>query len=60
MSSQDPEVVLLIGVYGSGKTSVAAEMADLLEQQDVPYAAIDLDWLVWANIEDGTGRRVNG
>jgi hypothetical protein len=44
--------VLLTGVYGSGKSSVAAEIAYLLEQRGEPYALLDLDYLSWA----GTGR----
>jgi adenylylsulfate kinase-like enzyme len=35
------EGVLLTGVYGSGKSSVAAEIAYLLEQQGEPYALLD-------------------
>jgi adenylylsulfate kinase len=45
------EGVLLTGVYGSGKSSVAQEMAYLLEQRGEPYALLDLDYLSWA----GTG-----
>jgi predicted kinase len=55
MTDVEPEAVLIIGLYGSGKSSVAAEMAELLEARDVPYAAIDLDWLAWANVGDGDG-----
>ncbi|HEY7132864.1 MAG TPA: hypothetical protein VH440_11465 [Candidatus Limnocylindrales bacterium] len=43
--------LLLTGVYGAGKSTVAAEIADLLDARDEPYAAIDLDWLAWANVE---------
>jgi hypothetical protein len=43
--------VLLTGVYRSGKSSVAAEIAYLLEQRGEPYALLDLDYLSWA----GTG-----
>jgi adenylylsulfate kinase len=43
--------VLITGVYGSGKSSVAAQIAYLLEQRSVPYALLDLDYLGWA----GTG-----
>lgn len=45
----DPNVraVLLTGVYGTGKSSVAVEIADILEERSVPYAALDLDWLTW-------------
>jgi adenylylsulfate kinase len=43
--------VLLTGVYGSGKSSVGAEIAYLLERRGEPYALLDLDYLSWA----GTG-----
>jgi hypothetical protein len=39
--------VLITGVYGSGKSSVAQEIAHLLEKQDAPYALLDLDFLGW-------------
>jgi len=42
-----PEAVLVTGAYGSGKSSVVAEIAELIEQQGLRYAAIDLDWLAW-------------
>jgi hypothetical protein len=42
---------LLTGVYGAGKSSVAAEIAYLLEHRGEPYALLDLDYLSWA----GTG-----
>jgi energy-coupling factor transporter ATP-binding protein EcfA2 len=45
------EGVLLTGVYGSGKSSVAEEIAYLLEQRGELYALLDLDYLSWA----GTG-----
>ena len=41
------EAVLITGVYGSGKSSVAQEIADLLEKQNAPYALLDLDFLGW-------------
>jgi hypothetical protein len=43
----DAEAVLITGVYGSGKSSVAVEIADVLEKRDLPYAILDLDFLVW-------------
>jgi len=52
----DPEAVLITGVYGTGKTSVTEEIAALLDEADAPYAAIDLDWLIWANVEGGHGQ----
>ena len=42
---------MLTGVYGSGKSSVAQEIAYLLEQRGESYALLDLDYLSWA----GTG-----
>ena len=51
MTNRRAEGVLLTGVYGSGKTSVAEEVAYLLEQQGERYALLDLDYLSWA----GTG-----
>jgi adenylylsulfate kinase-like enzyme len=38
--------VLINGVYGCGKSTVAAEIADQLERQEISYAALDLDWLM--------------
>ena len=46
VTSESPsgaEGVLITGVYGSGKSSVAAEIAYLLEQRRQPYALLDVD-----------------
>ena len=43
----EPQAALITGLFGTGKSSVAIEMADMLEQRDLPYAVIDLDWLCW-------------
>jgi len=51
VSKRGAEGVLLTGVYGSGKSSVAQEIAYLLEQRAEPFALLDLDYLSWA----GTG-----
>ena len=51
MNERRAEGVLLTGVYGSGKSSVAEEIAYLLQQRGEPYALLDLDYLSWA----GTG-----
>ena len=51
MNTRQAEGVLLTGVYGSGKSSVAEEIAYLLEQRGELYALLDLDYLSWA----GTG-----
>jgi adenylylsulfate kinase-like enzyme len=47
MNDREAKAVLLTGVYGSGKSSVAAEIAYLLDQQGEPYALLDLDYLSW-------------
>jgi hypothetical protein len=47
----DADGVLITGVYGSGKSSVAAEIAYMLEHTHQPFALLDLDYLSWA----GTG-----
>jgi hypothetical protein len=48
VNTRKAESVLLTGVYGSGKSSVAQEIAYLLEQAGEPYALLDLDYLSWA------------
>jgi adenylylsulfate kinase len=48
VNDRSSEAVLLTGVYGSGKSSVAAEIAYLLEQLGQPHALLDLDYLSWA------------
>jgi gluconate kinase len=42
--------VLICGVYGTGKSSVAAEIAETLERRGVSYGALDLDWLTWFEV----------
>jgi hypothetical protein len=49
--------VLITGVYGSGKSSVAAEITYLLEQRDQPYALLDLDYLGWVG-DHAMGHRI--
>jgi adenylylsulfate kinase len=46
--------VLITGVYGSGKSSVAAEISYVLEQRRQPHALLDLDYLGWGgnNFDD--------
>jgi adenylylsulfate kinase-like enzyme len=41
----DVRALLLTGIFGTGKSSVAEEIAELLEASEQPFAAIDLDWL---------------
>ena len=47
MSPPGGEGVLITGVYGAGKSSVAVEIAYLLEQQQRPFALLDLDYFGW-------------
>lgn len=54
-STDDPaEAVLLAGVFGVGKSTVAADMAAILEASGVSYGALDLDWLAWTNANGST------
>ena len=48
----EPEAVLINGLYGVGKSTVAVEMADRLEAAGQRYAALDLDWLAWGWSDD--------
>ena len=43
--------MLLAGPLGSGKTSVAIAIGQLLDEARAPHALIDLDWLCWAGPE---------
>jgi adenylylsulfate kinase-like enzyme len=47
MGVRSHEGVLITGVYGAGKSTVAAEISYLLEQRRQPYALLDLDFLGW-------------
>jgi len=47
--------VLITGVYGSGKSSVAAEISFVLEARGEPFALLDLDFLGWGGVP-GRGR----
>ena len=49
--------VLITGVYGSGKSSVAQEIAHLLEKRNAAYALLDLDFLGWFDTGDEGGPR---
>jgi adenylylsulfate kinase-like enzyme len=51
------EGVLITGVYGAGKSTVAAEISYLLEQRRQPYALLDLDFLGWgvSSFDDAVG-----
>jgi hypothetical protein len=47
------EGVLITGVFGSGKSSVAAEIAYLLERHGERFALLDLDYLSWVGPDTG-------
>ena len=51
--SGSPEALVISGVYGVGKTATTGQIADLLEERGVRYAALDLDWLSWAWTDAG-------
>jgi hypothetical protein len=51
MGGAEPEAVLITGLFGTGKTAVIVEMADILEKRGDPYAALDLDWLAWCAVD---------
>jgi len=54
VTSESPsgaEGVLITGVYGSGKSSVAAEITYLLEERRQPYALLDVDFLGWGGAD---------
>ena len=54
MGIRSDEGVLITGVYGAGKSTVAAEISYLVEQRRLPYALLDLDFLGWGvNSFDG-------
>lgn len=49
-ATDEVDGVLISGVYGTGKSSVAAEIAETLERRGVSYGALDLDWLTWFDV----------
>jgi adenylylsulfate kinase-like enzyme len=52
--------VLITGVYGSGKSTVAEEIAAVLEEHNAAYALLDLDFLAWFDTGAEAGRRSTG
>jgi hypothetical protein len=47
VSRSAAEGVLITGVYGAGKSSVAAEICYLLDKRRRPHAFLDVDFLGW-------------
>jgi len=52
--------ILLTGPVGSGKTTVAVEIGEVLDEWDVPHAVCDLDWLAWVRPARDSGATVGG
>jgi hypothetical protein len=50
-----PSGVVITGLYGVGKSTVVEEIAHLLEDAGIAFAALDLDWLWWFGVP-GTHR----
>ncbi|MFL5681265.1 MAG: hypothetical protein ACJ77B_11765 [Chloroflexota bacterium] len=42
-------------MYGTGKSTMAGAIGDELEARELPFAAIDLDWLHWSNMPGTPG-----
>ena len=40
-------ILLITGSLGAGKTAVAAEISELLDQVQLPHAHVDIDTLRW-------------
>jgi hypothetical protein len=51
--------LLITGAYGTGKTTLAAELIELLADHKVPCAAIDIDWLNWVWLPGDRPHTVN-
>jgi hypothetical protein len=45
-----PSAVLVTGVYGSGKSTVVADMGALLQSRCEAFGLLDVDWLGWFNV----------
>jgi adenylylsulfate kinase-like enzyme len=47
MTEASVRSLIITGAYGTGKTTLAAELAEMLAARRLPCAAVDLDWLGW-------------
>ncbi len=56
MSGTAPAAVLITGGFGVGKSSVAIELVDVLSDQGLPCALLDLDYLDWFDLGSGVHR----
>jgi hypothetical protein len=46
-AAERARTLLVTGAYGTGKSTLAAEMAEQLADRQIACAAIDIDWLGW-------------
>jgi energy-coupling factor transporter ATP-binding protein EcfA2 len=53
VGQEGQEGVLLTGMFGTGKSTILKEIAIILEERGVAFAAIDLDWLAWYDVPGG-------
>jgi chloramphenicol 3-O-phosphotransferase len=58
VQTQEEAAVLISGAFGSGKSTVAEELVDLIEQRGLPYALMDLDFLAWYSADHDDEKRV--
>ncbi len=54
MESFEGRAILLTGMVGAGKTTIALELGELLDELELPHAVIDLDWLAWLRPAEGS------
>jgi adenylylsulfate kinase len=52
-------VLLITGTLGSGKTVLAADIGELLEDREPRTAIVDLDWLGWVSSSPGGPRAID-
>jgi hypothetical protein len=46
----EPSAVLVTGVYGSGKSTVVADIGALLQSRGEAFGLLDVDWLGWFDV----------
>lgn len=46
----EPSAVLVTGVYGSGKSTVVADVGALLQSRGESFGLLDVDWLGWFDV----------
>jgi hypothetical protein len=49
----EPSAVLVTGVYGSGKSTVVADLGALLQSRGGSFGLLDVDWLGWFDVAGG-------